>query len=330
LFAALFAVAEKSRLNIIYFIASATAFALCLITGDGGDAGRVAIACAMVLLIPYWISDRERLGKLMLVLASWCAVYALFNGYVYLLKKQLSDKARFEVLDRRFLESFEPKNFFLFIFIAVILFGIGLALIFLIKKWAVRPLKIAGIIFLPVIFISGILFVLFMGGRWSDDPNNIIWQAREILHGRFGDKFGSGRGWIWKNAFAVLFDRPVLGSGPDTFYYALGDVRQLDAKEIFNLTYDKAHNVFLQIAICMGLPAVFAYITFVAGLFVSAVKKAFERPVLLAFGAAALSYMIQSFFCVEVPITTPLVWIAFGVIAREIWLDKIGVKSVEV
>jgi len=37
--------------------------------------------------------------------------------------------------------------------------------------------------------------------------------------------------------------------------------------------------------------------------------------------------MIQSFFCVEVPITTPLVWIAFGVIAGEVWKGRIGLEE---
>jgi len=332
LFAVLFAVSKsKSKWNIIYISASATAFALCLITGDGGDAGRVAIAGAMFLLIPYWISDRERLGKIIVVCSIYSLVGACFSWYIYFLKKQFSlNPEHFRALDGHFLEQASPMDPFLLIVLAIFLFGIGFSLIFFIKKWPEQPLKIAGIIFLPAAIIGGILFVLFMGERWSDNPDNLIWQVHEILHGRLDDKFGSGRGWIWKNATAVLRDRPVLGSGPDTFYYALGDARQTEASRILGTVFDKAHNIFLQIAICMGFPAVLAYITFIGGLFASAAKKAFKRPLLLAFGAAALGYMINSFFCVEVPITTPLVWVAFGVIARELWLDKIGVGCSDV
>lgn len=332
LFATLFAASKsKSKWNIAYIAAGAIAFEMCLVTGDGGDAGRVAIAAAMVLLIPYWISDRERLGKILIMLSVWCAAYAAHNAYLSALKNQYeSNPALFARNDQRFLKSFTPFNPPLFIIIAVILLAIGLLLIFFVKKWAERPLKTAGIIALPVIFAGGVLFVFIMGDKWSDNPDNLIWQAHGILHGNLGDRFGSGRGWIWKNAAAVLFDRPLLGSGPDTFFYALGDMRQLDAQSVIGIAFDKAHNVFLQIAVCMGLPAVFAYITFAAGLFASAVKKAFDRPLLLAFGAAALSYMIQSFFCVEVPITTPLVWAAFGIAAREIWLEKIGVRFSEI
>ena len=332
LFAALFAASKsKSKRNLIYIPASALAFMLILITGDGGDAGRVAILFAMVLLIPYWISNRERFAKILIILSSWCAVYAAHDAYVSVLKNQYETNPElFAPRDGYFLKSFAPANPLLLILSAFILLAAGLFLLFFLKKWAERPLKTAGVLFLPAILIGGVLFVLFMGSRWSDNPNNIIWQAREILRGNFGDRFGSGRGWIWKNAAAVLFDRPLLGSGPDTFFYALGDARQTEAFALFAKSYDKAHNIFLQIAICMGLPAVLSYIAFVGSLFLSAIKKAFERPLLLAFGAAALSYMIQSFFCVEVPITTPLVWAAFGVVAREIWLEKIGVRFSEV
>jgi putative inorganic carbon (HCO3(-)) transporter len=178
-------------------------------------------------------------------------------------------------------------------------------------------MKIAGIAFLPAALIAGFVFLEIAAAKLSETPKNILWQLREVLHGRLEDNFGSSRGWVWKRGFSVVFDRPVFGAGPDAFYYALGDM-QYDALALYNIIFDKAHNIFLQIAVCMGLPAFFSYVVFIGALFVSAVKKAFERPLLLAFGAAALSYTIQSFFCVEVPLTTPLVWVCFGVMAGEI------------
>jgi putative inorganic carbon (HCO3(-)) transporter len=138
------------------------------------------------------------------------------------------------------------------------------------------------------------------------------------------DDFGSARGWIWKRGIVALFNYPILGTGPDTFLYALGEDLYNESVERYGVFFDKAHNIFLQIAVCMGLPALLGYLVFLGHTFVTAVKKAFERPLLLAFGAAALSYAIQSFFCVEVPITTPLVWVCFGIMASEVWMSKIG------
>ena len=333
LFAALFSVSsvsrDKSKWQILYIAASAVTFALHLIAGR--DASKVGILGAMVLLIPYWISNRERLGKILLVLSSWCVVYICYDCYLSALKKQYElNPSGFALLDQYFLASYKPGNTILFAALAVFLVAAGLCLLILLKKWAERPMKIAGIAFLPAAFVIGILFVLIMGARWSDDPYNIIWQAREILHGRLDDHFGSNRGWIWKSGFSVLFKHPFLGTGPDTFLYALGDHLQSQAVAFTGVVFDKAHNIFLQIAVCMGIPALLAYAAFIGGVFVPAVKKAFERPLLLAFGAAALSYTAQSFFCVEVPITTPLVWVALGVMAGEIRREKIGLQESEI
>jgi len=79
----------------------------------------------------------------------------------------------------------------------------------------------------------------------------------------------------------------------------------------------------------MGVPALLAYIIFLGSIFIPAIKRAFERPILFAFGAAALSYMIQSFFSIEGPIIAPLFWIALGIMASEVWMTKIGYKNIE-
>jgi putative inorganic carbon (HCO3(-)) transporter len=105
---------------------------------------------------------------------------------------------------------------------------------------------------------------------------------------------------------------------------------QHEAVEKFGIVFDKAHNIFLQIAVCMGFPALLAYLAFLGGVIVPSVKKAFKRPMLMSYGAAALSYMIQSFFCVEVPITTPIFWIALGVIAGEVWMATVGYENLEI
>ena len=314
--------------NFLYVTASAISFALFLIAD--GDASKFAILCAMILLIPYWISDRARLGRLLIVLSTWCAVYAGHNAYVSKLKEQLEfDPSAFAPNDQYFLRSFTPRNPLLFFAAAAVLLVIGLCLLFLVKRWAERPIRIAGIVFLPLSLFGGLLFIEIMGARWSDQPGNIVWQAREILHGRFGDNFGSNRMWIWKSALSVVFNHPLFGTGPDTFLYALGDELQMEAYNLHGEIYDKAHNTFLQIAVCMGLPALLSYLVFLGNLFISAIKRAFKQPLLLAFGAAALCYTIQSFFCVEVPMTTPLFWVALGIMAREVWAGKIGMKEFE-
>jgi putative inorganic carbon (HCO3(-)) transporter len=283
----------------------------------------------MILLIPYWISDRERLGRILIVLSSWCIIYAGHSSYMSAMKRQFEAGVLFPLRDQQLLSIYINKNIALFLIIAAILLIVGLALILLLKKWAEKTMKITGIILLPVILISGLIGLEIIGSRLSDQPENIIWQAREMMHGRLDDNFGSNRGWIWRNAVEVIPDNPIFGTGPDTFYHALGAERQLEAAEKHRQMHDRAHNIFLQIAVCMGIPALIAYLIFLGSVFVPAIRLAFKRPILLAFGAAALSYIIQSFFSIEGPIVAPLLWIALGVTAGEVWMAKIGYKSIE-
>ena len=327
LFTALFAL-SRSKWQYLYLGAGIMSFALSLVTGNSGDAHKVAVFGAMVLLIPYWLADRERLGRILIIISGWCIVYAGQSAYLSALKRNSEAGEYFAPFDKSFLDAYTHKNITLFIILAGTLLAVGLCLILLLKAWNVRIMKTAGIIFLLVLIIGGVIGVEIIGARFSDNPSNIIWQAREMMHGRLEDDFGSARGWIWKRAVSVIPDNPVLGTGPDTFYYALGEKLQLEAIERYNVKFDKAHNIFLQITVCMGIPALIAFLVFIGSIFVPAVKNAFERQLLLAFGAAALSYTIQSFFCVEVPITTPLFWIALGVMAGEVWMSKIGYEEI--
>jgi len=328
LFAALFALA-RSRWQYLYLGAALMSYALSLLTGASGDAYTLAILGSMILLIPYWIADRERLGRILIILSGWCMVYACHSAYMSALKRSAEAGEYFAPYDHALLANYTHKNILLFIILGAVLLAGGLCLIFLLKSWNARAAKTAGILFLPVLIIGGFIGLQIIGSHFADNPNNIVWQAREMTRGRLEDDFGSARGWIWKRGISVIPNNPVFGTGPDTFYYALGNELQIEASARYGETFDKAHNVFLQITVCMGIPALLAFLVFIGGIFIPAVKKAFERPVLLAFGAAALSYMIQSFFCVEVPITTPLVWIAFGVMAGEVWMSKIGYKNIE-
>jgi len=329
LFAALFTV-SRSKWQYLYLGASAFCFALSLTTGFSGDAHKVAILGTMVLFIPYWISNRERLGKILIVLSGWCIVYTGRELYISAVKRQLESGKYFPLHDQGFLNSYVSKNIMVFLALAAATFVIGFVLLKVIKKWPDRQMKIAGMIFLPVMLVGGLIGLEIIGSRYVDRPYHAIWQAREMMHGKLDDDFGSNRGWIWRNAVEVIPDNPVFGTGPDTFAQALGEERQTEAIELHGLIHDRAHNVFLQIAVCMGLPALVAYLIFLGSVFIPAIKPAFERPILFSFGAAAVSYFIQSFFSIEGPITTPLFWIALGVIAGEIWMAKIGCKSIEV
>jgi len=321
LFAWLFA-GEKSPWGIIYIIPSTLAMAMLFITR--GDAGWVGVLVAMVLTIPYWLTERHRLGKILIVLASWSAAFALHNNYLIDLQSQLDPENVTFWGDFWFLSNFTPQNSSLFLTIAAILVPIGLALIFIpLKKWPTKIMKIAGIALLAITIAGGIAFVEIEGARRYDRPQDVIWQARELFHGRAEDFFGSNRIFVWNEALNTLTDRPILGSGPATFRLALSEDFQNLSEERYGVHFDTAHNIYLNTAITLGIPALLALLTLIGSLFWPTLKRAFDRPLLLAFGAAALAYLAQGFFQVDTPIDRPLLWIALGVMANEIWRYKI-------
>jgi len=349
LFAALYA-GEKSKLGFFYLAASALAFAMLLITR--GYAGFVGLFGAMGLMLPYWISSRERLAKILIVLASWSALHTMNHFYIMFLRSRPQIFWPTNPTDRNLLHHFTPSIPVLFILLTVVLLAAGLALLLVVKKvtWPERVMKIAGLATVGAMIIAALLFVEIVGARREHQPNNMVWQAREMLRGRLDDHFGNGRGWVWRAGFSVIRYNPWLGTGPDTFFFALGGVQILDVRytvlnpqfvidagglhfesmRVLNTWFDKAHNTFLQKAVCLGVPALLVFLFFLGALFVPAIKKAFNQPLLLACAAGALSFFIQSFFQVDTPIDRPVIYIVLGVMAVELSRSKSKVESVEV
>jgi len=323
LFAWLFA-GEKSCWGWIYLLPSTLAFSMLLVTW--GDAGWVGTIVAMTLTIPYMLSDRHRLGKILIILASWAAAFAAYNSYMTHLQNQLylyPENFTFWG-DRHRLQNFTPQNTTTFLAITTTLTIIGITLIFIpLKKWPTKILKIGGIALLPIILISGIIFIQIEGERREGNHRDVIWQARELLHGRPSDFFGTNRFFIWQEAIQALPNRPLLGSGPATFYQAMSSEFQELSLQQLGVEFDTAHNIYLQTAITLGIPALIALLTLIFALFIPALKPAFNRPILLAFSVAALAYLAQGFFQVDTPIDRPLLWLALGVMASEIWRYKI-------
>jgi len=323
LFAGLFA-GEDSKKGYFYLAASALAFMLLLITR--GDAGRLGVLGAMVLAIPYWLANRQRLGKIFIVLASWGAMFAIHNLYLAWLKNRAESIPMAFEWDNMFLQGFSPMNPILLVGLVVLPLAIGLCLLLVLKKWPEKPMKIAGIALLGLMAVGALLFVEIEGAR-REGPHDIIWQAREMLRGRAQDEFGSARVVIWRQSLNVIPDNPLLGTGPATFHLALGEQFQNESVERFGVFFDSAHNTYLQIAVTLGIPALIAYLTFLGSLFWSTLKRAFDRPILLAFAAGSVAYLIQSFFQIDILIDRPILWVCLGIMAGEIWRGKIGADS---
>jgi len=79
--------------------------------------------------------------------------------------------------------------------------------------------------------------------------------------------------------------------------------------------FDKAHNEYLQILICLGFTGLISYLALVGSSVTAALKRVTGNRRLLPFLGGAAAYLVQAFFNISVPITAPLLWVFLGVLA---------------
>jgi hypothetical protein len=156
---------------------------------------------------------------------------------------------------------------------------------------------------------------------FSDIPWRPFYEAREMLHGRAHGTFGSSRIHIWQSALeAFPIGNPLIGSGPDTFWYTL----PIEAHQLTPgfLGYDKAHNEYLQILICQGILGLLCYLVFLGYLLFKTVPRAFKNPLLMAVLIGFAGYCVQAFFNISLPIASQMLWVIAGMLAGYLRVDK--------
>ena len=132
------------------------------------------------------------------------------------------------------------------------------------------------------------------------------------------EEIGNGRLMLWKNSLPLVRQYWLIGCGLDNF------------KNVYpyhgNVTYDKAHNVYLQISITNGLPALIMFLTLLFVSFLKGIKhkNSFFTPIYMAF----IGYSIQAFFNISVIDVAPYYYIILGLIFSE-YIEKNEVKQKE-
>jgi len=278
----------------------------------GADSGRVGLIVALLFAIPFIIENLKTLGRFLILASTWAAVYTL--------QKLLYDVS---VLHARTAASLIP-----YAAAFVILLAVGIVLASRGKERNPEaPAKwLPGVILIVACIIVGIAGVEIMGRQ--DVPEgqtgNIIYEMREIMHGRIKDEFGTNRVYIWKNALKVFPEHPIIGSGPDTFK----QVFPAAAQGAYGETYDKAHNEYLQILICQGILGLVSYLLFLVAALIKAIPKAFKNPLVMAVFAGFVGYCAQAFFNISLPIASQMLWVLAGMLANKRFRDEgIGIRE---
>ena len=294
--------AQNSSAFRQYLWLAASALNFWLMDLADADSGRVGVLAVMLVAIPFIVETRRTLGKTLILGASWLAAYTAQNLLYDVM-----------VLQARTILSLIP-----YAAAAVLLFAGGIFLVVWGKgrepgpndpvKWKL------GVIIIGVCLVAGIAGVEFLGRQDAAAGGiNFVYEAREMLHGRVRDEFGTNRVYIWRNALQALPKNPVIGSGPDTFGSAFPGPAHMRYGEY----YSNAHNEYIQILICQGILGIVFYLCFHGGLILRSVGKAFRNPMLMAALAAFAGYCAQSLFNLSTPICSPMLWVLAGLLGSE-------------
>jgi O-antigen ligase len=145
-------------------------------------------------------------------------------------------------------------------------------------------------------------------------PESIGFAGRERL--------GSARGYIWSRTLPVIKNSPLIGYGPDNYVIAFPQddyIGKIKAYGTAHMIIDKPHNLFLQIAVNTGVPALIAFLVLIGLYFAQSLKLYFKNinGSLTALAGTAIflsisGYLTAGLFNDSVVGIAPIFWVLLG------------------
>jgi O-antigen ligase len=137
------------------------------------------------------------------------------------------------------------------------------------------------------------------------------------------ERLGSSRGYIWSRTIPLVFEKPWLGYGIDTYPLAFPQqdyVGKYNAYSTPNMVVDKPHNLFLQIAVNSGLIALACFIILVIismyriTLILFKNKYLFSNVYHSGLSLSILSYVVASIFNDSTVHVSTVFWVFLGLL----------------
>ena len=293
---------EKWLLAIPLFLALLMVFVI------GVDAAFVAVLAGFTLMLPVGITNRRTLARTFIVFA--VALTALAFSRIIVFR------------DGALQFTSVPYTLFAAIgFVALLAVLVIKAEIF--SKISTKQYRI-GTIFIVLFGICAALVYLWLYGGES---GGMVYEASQVLRGRWEDDFGTRRVFIWRNILErITLGTLLLGTGPDTLgHWDIPHFYRIDdAGRIFITNIDAAHNEFLHIFATGGILSLVAY----AGGLAVAIVNWFCRPensLSAVAGSGVLFYLIQGLFGISQFLTAIFFWACLGILLST--QKTIGLKA---
>ena len=240
-----------------------------------------------------------------------CSNPNFFGGYIVM-----------QLLLIGYMYVYNPKKLYLIIYI---LFGISLyicsstgpvlsAVVAIIFSIFIMPNKIKKVIKLIIVLMLSFslanLSLKYIQNKEIEKDvikNDYVLNDIAMISKQSKEQIGTGRLVVWEKSLPLVKKYWLIGCGLDNF------------KNVYPnsgyLKYDKAHNVYLQISITNGMPALIIFLILLFISFIKGIKfkNGFFTPIYMAF----IGYSIQAFFNISVIDVAPYYYIILGLILSE-------------
>ena len=270
--------------------------------------GKLAPFLTLVIIFPFIIINNKRLARFVVVIATILMSYCvnLFINPQYHYDKQ------------------SLGLYFNFNYIVVLFLIVCSVLVYLSKVlWKTnydysKDKRIIKFFYIGVVGV-GIIGILVLYFYKSDI--GMLYEIHELLHGNFDDNFGTYRIFLWKRTLAIIPQYLILGSGPDTFAIRFMAKYTQDIAALGELTLnDTAANVYLTMAVNLGLVGLITYLGFIYNQIKIGIRKINKYSAILF--TALVCYLICSFFNLSVVIISPIFWTLMGLHYVSIFSSK--------
>lgn len=137
------------------------------------------------------------------------------------------------------------------------------------------------------------------------------------------DHVGSSRMFIYRNSLPLMFERPLLGVGPDNFAEVFPQEDFQEFKGNQRQIVDKAHSEYIQLGVTTGLPALFIYLFLISYILFKLKPESFKnidlsreedqnRFVKSCLFFAIIGYVLQAVLNISVITVAPIYWTVLG------------------
>ena len=164
------------------------------------------------------------------------------------------------------------------------------------------------------------------GGQYTTRLATIKDDAAEVIMKKeHYQRSGSRRIYAWQKTSEMILERPLLGHGLETMDPMFLLRYRDDMRETIGsvVRFDRAHNEYLHIAFCSGIPALFVYLLFLGTCLINGIRKGRENNYYYPIVFALISYLFAAFFNISVVSVAYIFWIYLGFLMNKAVFKKV-------